>query len=248
MKWIFAVTILLSCATPLCISEDSKEIKWESLTLLSGKTYNDVTVTKVEADLIRIRHAAGLASVPFKDIPAELHQQLGYNPAAAKEVTAAKNQQAAAMANARALDQKRFGGYYRNLQHLQEWRTRYTTSSNEQPLTSQEQAFRTRKADDTIQDWKNKITLLKQIVQLFDREGVQEAEIQKNLDSVLDEQVFKGMLAPMVELSWGAPDNISSIEDTTTEIEVWRYDRSETKSQSITIVNNVVTEITSYSF
>lgn len=51
----------------------------EDLTTLNGTTYLDITITKVEADGIRIQHKSGAAKVPASQLPAPFKQQHGLN-------------------------------------------------------------------------------------------------------------------------------------------------------------------------
>ncbi len=73
------------------------------LTILSGKKYLGVTVTRVEGDAIAISHADGIARVFFADLPPELRTKYGYDPNKAAAATA---QRAAAMTRQREIDAK----------------------------------------------------------------------------------------------------------------------------------------------
>lgn len=62
----------------------------EDLTLTDGTVYKDVTVTKVEPDGLSIRHAIGLAKVPFVKLTKEQREKHGYDEAKAKAYAAAQ--------------------------------------------------------------------------------------------------------------------------------------------------------------
>lgn len=51
------------------------------ITTRKGVTYKQVTVTKVDPDGIRIRHADGAATIPFANLPEALQRQYNYDPA-----------------------------------------------------------------------------------------------------------------------------------------------------------------------
>ncbi len=54
--------------------------KVPSLILADGKTYSDVTFTKVEADAVTITHAGGILRIPMEALKPEAQQALGYDP------------------------------------------------------------------------------------------------------------------------------------------------------------------------
>ncbi len=55
----------------------------DDITLISGKEYKGVTVTRVEADGIMVMTDSGIEKLYFAWLPKEIQQKYGYNPAAA---------------------------------------------------------------------------------------------------------------------------------------------------------------------
>lgn len=77
----------------------------EDITTLSGKKYQNITVTRVEPNGISISHDEGLAKIPFADLSNEQRTKYGYDPKKAAQFdastqAAATQQQAAANAAA----------------------------------------------------------------------------------------------------------------------------------------------------
>src|SRR3569623_2147331 len=56
-----------------------------TITTLDNQTYEQATITKVEANGITINYDAGIAKIPFRDLSPELQQEFGYNPAKAAQ-------------------------------------------------------------------------------------------------------------------------------------------------------------------
>lgn len=61
-----------------------------TFTTLSGKTYRDATVTRNEGDSLIVRHAGGVARIPFSDLPDSVRRAHGYDPAAADRAARAR--------------------------------------------------------------------------------------------------------------------------------------------------------------
>jgi len=55
---------------------------WTWITL-DGKTYQNVVVTKIEADTVTITHSMGVAHIPISLLPPDIQKQLNYDPHAA---------------------------------------------------------------------------------------------------------------------------------------------------------------------
>ena len=53
-----------------------------------GKTYQNVVVTKIEADTVSITHSMGAAHIPINLLPPDIQKQLNYNPHAASQLPA----------------------------------------------------------------------------------------------------------------------------------------------------------------
>jgi len=68
-RWL---TLALFSAAPLLSAAD--------LATLDGKVFKDYTVTKVEPDGLSIRHAEGMAKIPFHRLPEEMQKEHGYDP------------------------------------------------------------------------------------------------------------------------------------------------------------------------
>ena len=66
------ILVALLCV-PVCFGAD--------ITTRKGVTYKQATVSKVEADGIRISHADGAAKIAFEDLPDALQRQYNYDPA-----------------------------------------------------------------------------------------------------------------------------------------------------------------------
>ncbi len=79
MKIILPLLLLVPV---LLAAEDEKLAE---LVTLDGKTYQGVTIRKVEPDGLSILHAAGTAKVPFEKLPEELQEKYGYDATAAAE-------------------------------------------------------------------------------------------------------------------------------------------------------------------
>ena len=69
------------------------------LTTVSGKTYKQARVFRVEPDGINYAFAGGIVKIAFEDLPATVQNQYGYDPAKAKAFT---DQDAVAQAQAAA--------------------------------------------------------------------------------------------------------------------------------------------------
>ena len=84
-----------------------------ALKTLSGSTYKDVTVTRIEPNGISIAHADGLAKILFDDLPEEMRTKYGYDPVKAAAFTetekAAAAQRAVADAARQALQIQQVG-------------------------------------------------------------------------------------------------------------------------------------------
>jgi nucleoredoxin len=57
-------------------------------TALDGKTYQDVVVTKIEADTVTITHSMGVAHIPINLLPPDIQRQLNYDPHAVSPLPA----------------------------------------------------------------------------------------------------------------------------------------------------------------
>jgi hypothetical protein len=95
-----AMLAILSAA--LALAEDFKTI--------NGKVYNDVTITRVEADGIVIRTKTGISKVYFIELPKDVQERFHPRPSPTKTVAVQREREpikktgwAAAMANPVAL-------------------------------------------------------------------------------------------------------------------------------------------------
>lgn len=80
MKIILPLLVLLFPV--LLIAQDEQ---LDKLVTVDGKSYDAVTIRKVEPDGLSILHAAGTAKVPFEKLSADLQTKYGYNKEAAAE-------------------------------------------------------------------------------------------------------------------------------------------------------------------
>jgi hypothetical protein len=65
--------------TPPAVMPAQPNWTWVS----DGQTYQNVVVTKIEADTVTINHSMGVAHIPIKLLPADIQKQLNYDPRAA---------------------------------------------------------------------------------------------------------------------------------------------------------------------
>jgi len=79
------VKLLLPLALLFPVLLAAEEDKMDQLVTVDGKTYDAVTIRKVEPDGLSILHAAGTAKVPFEKLSADLQTKYGYNKEAAAE-------------------------------------------------------------------------------------------------------------------------------------------------------------------
>ena len=107
MKLLILIPIILTATTLLA----------EDIKTLSGTTYQNITVTRVEANGISISHDDGLAKIPFTDLSEELRSKYNYDPkkaaqlsqveqAAAAQRAAKANEEAVALAAAKSIAAK----------------------------------------------------------------------------------------------------------------------------------------------
>lgn len=57
----------------------------DDITTLSGKTYSNVTITRVEPDGITIKHSAGLIKLFYGELPEDVRARYGADPAKARK-------------------------------------------------------------------------------------------------------------------------------------------------------------------
>jgi len=57
---------------------------------VNGKTYNNVTVSKVDADRVHITYDGGIGAILLSDLPPDLQKKFNYDPNAAAAATAAE--------------------------------------------------------------------------------------------------------------------------------------------------------------
>ncbi len=69
------IAILAALSVSLALAEDFKTV--------NGKEYKDATVSRIEADGIVVKTKSGIAKVYFIELPKEIQQRFGYNPAPA---------------------------------------------------------------------------------------------------------------------------------------------------------------------
>jgi hypothetical protein len=69
------VIVLLILTPGYCMAED-----WT----VQGRTYQNVTVTKVEPDAVHIMYDGGVGSVNLADLTPDLQKRFNYNPQAAQ--------------------------------------------------------------------------------------------------------------------------------------------------------------------
>jgi type IV secretory pathway VirB10-like protein len=67
------LAVLILCFASVALADDLKTI--------DGKEYKNVTVKRVEADGIVITHSAGIAKIPFTELPKDVQERVGYDAA-----------------------------------------------------------------------------------------------------------------------------------------------------------------------
>jgi hypothetical protein len=67
-------------------------LNW-NLSTTTGTTYQNIRITQVDADCITILSDSGTSIIPMASLPLSLRQQLNYDPAAAAEAAARRQQQ-----------------------------------------------------------------------------------------------------------------------------------------------------------
>jgi len=77
MKTITSLFLLASFLSLVAVGKVEELMKLQELTLLDGKTYSEVTVTKIEADSISIIHSSGATRVPFEKLSGDDAEKLG---------------------------------------------------------------------------------------------------------------------------------------------------------------------------
>ena len=71
---------LIFCFTAVAVAEDFK--------LITGKEYDNVTVTRVEPDGVVLKTKSGISKIYFVELPNDVQQRFHYNPAIASAYTA----------------------------------------------------------------------------------------------------------------------------------------------------------------
>lgn len=97
----FAFSILCMLSVVLASVSRAEDGKIPQIKTASGKTYQDVRITKVTPSGISIIHESGVARIPLKDLPDDLKTKFGYDPSKAEAHAAAQ-----AQANAQAEKQQ----------------------------------------------------------------------------------------------------------------------------------------------
>lgn len=97
-----------------------------SLTTVTGKVYEEVTISKVDPDGLKIMHSGGIAKVKFSDLNTELQEKYGYDPSAAQGFEQAQKEKNIAAAEAREARAKKAA----------EIATQYSAETSEKTLMS----------------------------------------------------------------------------------------------------------------
>lgn len=88
----FAGLIFCALSVGLAPVSRAEDEKIPELKTASGKTYQDVRITKVTPSEISIIHESGVARIPLKDLPDDLKTKFGYDTAKAEAHAKAKSQ------------------------------------------------------------------------------------------------------------------------------------------------------------
>ena len=97
---------LVPCLISLCLAAGGLAAAAD-LTTTDGKTYKEVSVTKVEPDGLSISHETGTVKLPFIKLPVEVQRQYGYDPAKAEAYAKEQKQQWAELQAALAAAKER---------------------------------------------------------------------------------------------------------------------------------------------
>jgi monoamine oxidase len=103
VKSLAAILITILGAAILTLGEDPKPL---TIITLSGEKFENGVVTRVEPDAVTITHSAGVARIPFSNLPPELRTQLGFDAEKLAAFNAAQAAAAKARAEAEAQQQK----------------------------------------------------------------------------------------------------------------------------------------------
>lgn len=76
----------------------------DDITTLKGKTYQNITVTRVEPDGITVRHTSGIEKLFFSELPQETRAKYGYDPEKHRRHYEAQQGAARQAAQSRSLD------------------------------------------------------------------------------------------------------------------------------------------------
>src|SRR6476660_17209 len=87
------VPFLLLCFTTVAVADDFK--------LVSGKEYKNVTVARVEPDVLVLKTKSGISKVYFIELPVDVQQRFHYNAAIASAYSAQQTVNQSTMAAAR---------------------------------------------------------------------------------------------------------------------------------------------------
>jgi hypothetical protein len=88
MKPLQVISIVLFTSAIIHAAEPVNE--WQGkkvpqLILAKGKTFTDVTFSKIEPDAVTISHSGGILRIPMEDLKPEAQTALGYDPVKAAE-------------------------------------------------------------------------------------------------------------------------------------------------------------------
>lgn len=71
------MTIIYLAAVMLFGYAHAEPVKWDKLTLINGKVYEDVTMLRKKAYGISILHSTGAAGIPYEKLPIAIQNELG---------------------------------------------------------------------------------------------------------------------------------------------------------------------------
>jgi hypothetical protein len=89
-------------AIPISSETPTKAEDWT----VNGKTYHNVTVSKVDPDKVHIMYDGGIGSVNLADLPPDLQKKFNYDPSAAKAAASAEAQRQAEVDRQLAIEEK----------------------------------------------------------------------------------------------------------------------------------------------
>lgn len=187
-----------------------------------GQVLENPVVQKWDAAFVTILHDGGVARVPLSELPSELQQAFGYDPAKAAEVSA----QAAKVSQTKAVAAQLDDIWKPWNEKLKE----YKVQLESEPVrilqsggTSAQANSAREEAKTSIENTKATMEIMRAMVAKLRTANIPEKDIRQLTDSVLEGKIYVGMPKMCVVLSWGRPDDKNSTVGEHGSHEQWIY-------------------------